>query len=91
MGGIIGRTTDNRHKHKNHHREEIMIEERLTELESRVAFQDDTLQKLNDVIVRQQQDIKYLTAELQLLKQQFQILEPSLIAGQKEETPPPHY
>ncbi len=68
-----------------------MFEERLTELESRVAFQDDTLQKLNDVIVRQQHDIEHLTGELQLLKQQIQILEPSLIADQKEETPPPHY
>jgi SlyX protein len=68
-----------------------MIEERLTELESRVAFQDDTIQQLNDVIVRQQHDIDQLIVELQLLKQQIQTLAPSLIVDQSQETPPPHY
>lgn len=68
-----------------------MIEERLTELESRVAFQDDTIQQLNDVIVRQQHDIEQLTVELQLLKQQLQALAPSLVVDQSQETPPPHY
>lgn len=68
-----------------------MLEERLTEIESRVAFQDDTIQQLNDVIVRQQQDIEKLTEELQLLKQQMQALAPSLVVDQAQETPPPHY
>lgn len=68
-----------------------MLEERLTEIESRVAFQDDTIQQLNDVIVRQQQDIEQLTEELQLLKQQMQALAPSLVVDQAQETPPPHY
>ena len=68
-----------------------MLEERLTEIESRVAFQDDTVQQLNDVIVRQQQDIEKLTEELQLLKQQMQALAPSLVVDQAQETPPPHY
>ncbi|KPJ94499.1 MAG: hypothetical protein AMJ55_06290 [Gammaproteobacteria bacterium SG8_15] len=68
-----------------------MLEERLTEIESRVAFQDDTIQQLNDVIVRQQHDIEQLTEELQLLKQQMQSLAPSLVVDQSQETPPPHY
>ncbi|WP_455222441.1 SlyX family protein [Kaarinaea lacus] len=68
-----------------------MIEERITEIESRVAFQDDTIQQLNDVIVRQQHDIEQLTEELQLLKQQIQSLAPSLVVDQAQETPPPHY
>ena len=68
-----------------------MLEERLTEIESRVAFQDDTIQQLNDVIIRQQQDIELLTEELQMLKQQMQTLAPSLVVDQAQETPPPHY
>ena len=68
-----------------------MLEERLTEIESRVAFQDDTIQQLNDVIVRQQHDIEQLTEELQLLKQQLQTLAPSLVVDEVQETPPPHY
>jgi SlyX protein len=68
-----------------------MMEERLTEIESRVAFQDDTIQQLNDVIVRQQHDIEHLKEELQLLKQQIETLAPSLVVDQSQETPPPHY
>jgi len=68
-----------------------MNEERLTEIESRVAFQDDTIQQLNDVIVRQQHDIEYLKEELLLLKQQIETLAPSLVVDQAQETPPPHY
>jgi len=68
-----------------------MNEERLTEIESRVAFQDDTIQQLNDVIVRQQHDIEYLKEELLLLKQQIETLSPSLVVDQAQETPPPHY
>ncbi|WP_455365515.1 SlyX family protein [Kaarinaea lacus] len=68
-----------------------MLEERLTEIESRVAFQDDAIQQLNDVIVRQQRDIDQLTEELKVLKQQLQTLAPSLVVEQAQETPPPHY
>ena len=68
-----------------------MIEERVTELESRVAFQDDTIQKLNDVIVEQQHQIDQLSAQLAVLKEQIQSLAPELIADESQETPPPHY
>ena len=67
------------------------MEKRLTELESRVAFQDDTIQKLNDVIVEQQRQIDQLSLQLKAVKQQLDSIEPSLIADVSEETPPPHY
>ena len=68
-----------------------MIEERITELESRVAFQDDTIQKLNDVIVEQQQRIDQLSTQMGVLQEQIQSLVPELIADESQETPPPHY
>jgi len=68
-----------------------MMEERVTELESRVAFQDDTIQKLNDVIVDQQQQIDQLSVQMGALKEQIQALVPELIADESQETPPPHY
>ena len=40
------------------------MQERLTELEVRVAFQERTIQELNDVVTRQQQEIDRLFAEL---------------------------
>jgi SlyX protein len=37
-----------------------MIEARLIELETRVAYQDDALRELNEAVVRQQQEISRL-------------------------------
>jgi hypothetical protein len=41
------------------------LESRVMELESRLAFQDDTIQALNDVLVTQQRSIDRL--ELQIM------------------------
>jgi len=67
------------------------MENRLIELETRLAFQDHTLQELNTVIVRQQQEIAALTREIENLKAQFKTLAPELVASRGDETPPPHY
>ena len=67
------------------------MEQRLTELESRVAFQEDAIQKLNDVIVYQQKQIEMLGAKQKMLQDQLQSLAPSLLISEDQETPPPHY
>ena len=67
------------------------MEERLTELESRVAFQDDTIQKLNDVLVMQQRQLDRLSKQVEEIKEQLTTIAPSLIADVDKETPPPHY
>ena len=67
------------------------MENRLIELETRLAFQDHTLQELNTVIVRQQQEIAALTREIENLKAQFKTLAPELVASRGDDTPPPHY
>lgn len=67
------------------------MENRLTELETCVAFQDDTIKQLSDVIASQQRQIDALTAEIKQLKQQFKELTPAMVASASEETPPPHY
>ena len=67
------------------------MDERLTELESCVAFQDDTIKQLSDVIARQQRQIDALQAQVQELKQQLTVLAPSLVGNPGEEPPPPHY
>ncbi|WP_455201938.1 SlyX family protein [Kaarinaea lacus] len=67
------------------------MEGRITELESRVAFQDDTIQKLNDVIVDQQQQIDQISAQMAVLKEQIKTLSPEMLADESQETPPPHY
>lgn len=72
-------------------RDHTPMDERLVDLEARLAFQERTLQELNDVVVRQQRDIDRLTKELETLRTQMRSVMPSLVAPQSEETPPPHY
>ena len=67
----------------------MSIEARIAELEMRQAFQDDTIQALNDVIVEQQRIFSRLEAQLEALAQRQNDLH-----NQFEETPndpPPHY
>ena len=44
---------------------------RLTELETRLAFQDQTIEELHEVIYRQQGQLEQLTRELSKLKQRL--------------------
>lgn len=67
------------------------METRIIEIESRLAFQEHTLQELNEVVARQQQEILQLGRDLEALRAQLRALAPSLVAGQAEEPPPPHY
>ncbi len=67
----------------------MSVDTRITDLEMRQAFQDDTIQALNDVIVGQQRLISRMEIKLELLAQRQADL-----SNQFEETPnepPPHY
>ena len=68
----------------------MSLEDRVTDLESQLAFQDDTIQALNDVLATQQRAVERLQLQMAaLLKRQEEM------AGQfesfEEEAPPPHY
>lgn len=67
------------------------MENRLIELETRLAFQDETLQTLNIELGHQQQEIALLTQEIAALKAQLRSLAPDLTASRMPEPPPPHY
>lgn len=67
-----------------------VLEERMIELETRQAFQDDTLQALNDVIVDQQRQIDRLQRQLESLAASHEALQSQLDLEQVE-APPPHY
>lgn len=66
-------------------------EARITELETRLAFQDDTIQALNDVIVEQQRRLDRLAHQLQVLAGRQDELLGRLELGGGDEAPPPHY
>lgn len=68
----------------------MSLEQRITELESRLAFQDDTIQSLNDVLVAQQRAVERLQLQMAaLLKRQEEM--GSQFDTFEEEAPPPHY
>lgn len=66
------------------------FESRLTELEIRLALQDNLVDDLNRVIALQQQQIDRLQAEVRSLHQHVRTLEPAG-RGMLEQEIPPHY
>jgi SlyX protein len=66
------------------------LEQRINDLEARLAFQDDTIQTLNDVLVEQQRTVERLQAQLGLLARRQEDMQ-SRMGGEEDEAPPPHY
>ena len=65
------------------------IAARIEDLETKLTFQEDTIQKLNDVIVTCQTRIDELDAIVRMLTEQVRTAEP--IIKPEDEPPPPHY
>ncbi len=69
-------------------------EDRITELEIRLAWQDDLLDNLNQALIRQQQQLDLMQQQLRRLydmtTQQGQAESGSLLAQLQQEIPP-HY
>ena len=66
------------------------LEQRIIDLEARLAFQDDTIQTLNDVLGAQQRTLERLQAQLALLARRQEDMQ-SRMDGEGDEAPPPHY
>lgn len=67
------------------------LESRLEEVESRLSFQDNHIQELNDIITRLQLEVMTMAQRLSDSERQIQEITPSLLKSLSEETPPPHY
>jgi SlyX protein len=66
------------------------MEDRLINLESKLAFAEHTLEELNATVYRQQQQIDLLQEQLRLLYQQMQAGSAAEKSASSQEVPP-HY
>ena len=65
--------------------------ERITELETQLAFQEDTIAQLNSVITDQQGQIDNLREAIEQLEQKLLSLAEISVESNDNDPPPPHY
>lgn len=65
------------------------LEAQIIDLQTRLAYQEDTLMQLNDVMAQQQGQLDRISQALRSLSQQFKDLREN--GGSGAEPPPPHY
>lgn len=63
----------------------------IVDIETRLTYQEATLQELSDVIARQQKTLDSLGAQLELIRQQMRAQAQFDVLPTAQEPPPPHY
>jgi SlyX protein len=67
------------------------MENRVIELESKLAFQEEMINELNTVITDQQKQLDMLREAQVMLNQRFQAMTETSVDPNEKEPPPPHY
>ncbi|MCC8381341.1 SlyX family protein [Xenorhabdus sp. PB30.3] len=67
------------------------FEQRFEQLETKLAYQEMTIEELNQEVRKQQVEIDRLKEQLKLMTERLKTHQSSIIAPMSEETPPPHY
>lgn len=67
------------------------LENRVMELEAKIAFQDDIIETLNDELRTHQKHLAKMQRQLELLAQKIKEGGDSGLMPQHQEPPPPHY
>ena len=68
-----------------------MTEDRLADIESKITFQEDTIQELNKVVYQQQKQIQRLEAICESLIEHVKDLRDMTPQGNVAQERPPHY
>ncbi|MDC9593626.1 SlyX family protein [Xenorhabdus sp. IM139775] len=67
------------------------FEQRFEQLETKLAYQEATIEALNQEVIKQQIETDRLKEHLKLITERLKTHQTSIIAPLSEETPPPHY
>lgn len=66
-------------------------QQQIEDLESRIAFQEDALEKMSNEMAQQGIEIERLNRIVKLLSDQMKNLAPDNISAPEADVPPPHY
>ncbi|WP_162045462.1 SlyX family protein [Vibrio taketomensis] len=69
----------------------IELENRINDLECQLAFQEETIDTLNDALSQQQLQISKMLDQMKYVVGKVKNMDSSNLADPSEETPPPHY
>lgn len=67
------------------------VENAIIDLQTKLSFQDDLLDDLNQIVTDQQQQIMRIESTLDALRVQVKTLQTDTTSGEAKESPPPHY
>ncbi len=68
-----------------------VIEDRVTELESRIAFQEQMIDELNEVVAKQDKILIDMSQMVKILNQKLNQSHENTHQIETDEAPPPHY
>ena len=68
-----------------------MSDERITNLEIKLSFTEDLIEKLNETVYKQQQQIEFLYRELKAIKEQASSSGGGSSSDSLKDEIPPHY
>jgi SlyX protein len=67
------------------------LEAKVNDLEFQLAFQEQTIDELNDALTQQQLQLSRIQEQMSFMITKVKSLSSSNMADPSEETPPPHY
>lgn len=68
-----------------------MAEERLIDMETKIAHQEHTVAELNDALASQQVQIAKLELQVKTLIDRIRAIADAAPGGAEDDAPPPHY
>ena len=67
------------------------LQTQIDELETKLAFQDQTIEDLNQEMIKLSDLVAKQQYHMELIVKKLKAVEPNNMASASEETPPPHY